>query len=210
MTVKANQIGDVRLNRLGFWPQGGVLWAGCRLPPCQQSQSGASLEELSSEPSAMRLCVACGCAALDISGTAQACFTRSGLAYDVGVPTFCAACDACARGCGAHHCRVSAHRSAGLHASLCCSNRFRRVCIRAMKRGRCFRCHPTIKLVADLYSRRVWILPVTHMQGKRCQRDIKLRTQGSISRCFSQRLAHAVHPLVRFIGADRKWQMTSA
>jgi 2'-5' RNA ligase len=24
----------VRLNRLGFWPQGGVLWAGCRLPPC--------------------------------------------------------------------------------------------------------------------------------------------------------------------------------
>lgn len=26
----------VRLNRLGFWPQGGVLWAGCRLPPCHQ------------------------------------------------------------------------------------------------------------------------------------------------------------------------------
>ncbi len=26
----------VRLNRLGFWPQGGVLWTGCRLPPCHQ------------------------------------------------------------------------------------------------------------------------------------------------------------------------------
>ena len=28
----------VRLNRLGFWPQGGVLWAGCRLPPCHQGR----------------------------------------------------------------------------------------------------------------------------------------------------------------------------
>jgi len=26
----------VHLNRLGFWPQGGVLWAGCRLPPSHQ------------------------------------------------------------------------------------------------------------------------------------------------------------------------------
>ncbi|MDO9449002.1 MAG: 2'-5' RNA ligase family protein, partial [Rugosibacter sp.] len=34
---------DVRvcLNRLGFWPQGGVLWAGCRLSPSHQRQRGA-------------------------------------------------------------------------------------------------------------------------------------------------------------------------
>lgn len=43
----------VRLNRLGFWPQGGVLWAGCRLPPCHQRRFFA-------EPSAMRLALHAG------------------------------------------------------------------------------------------------------------------------------------------------------
>lgn len=27
---------DLRLDRLGFWPQGGVLWVGCRQPPSHQ------------------------------------------------------------------------------------------------------------------------------------------------------------------------------
>lgn len=44
----------VRLDRLGFWPQGGVLWAGCRLPPCHQSQRDASLRELFADSLAMR------------------------------------------------------------------------------------------------------------------------------------------------------------
>ena len=37
----------VCLNRLGFWPQGGVLWAGCRLSPSHQRRPFA-------EPSAMK------------------------------------------------------------------------------------------------------------------------------------------------------------
>lgn len=32
---------DLRLDRLGFWPQGGIFWAGCRQPPSGQRRLSA-------------------------------------------------------------------------------------------------------------------------------------------------------------------------
>lgn len=34
---------DLRLDRLGFWPQGGILWAGCRQVPPRQHRLFAEL-----------------------------------------------------------------------------------------------------------------------------------------------------------------------
>lgn len=34
---------DLRLDRLGFWPQGGVLWAGCRKSPLRQRNACSAL-----------------------------------------------------------------------------------------------------------------------------------------------------------------------
>lgn len=40
---------DLRLDRLGFWPQGGILWAGCRQVPCSALPSGRRQHRLFAE-----------------------------------------------------------------------------------------------------------------------------------------------------------------
>jgi 2'-5' RNA ligase len=78
----------VRLNRLGFWPQGGVLWAGCRLPPCQQSQSGASLEELSSDSLAMRSALHSGALPWILAAQLKRALLAAGLPMTLASPHF--------------------------------------------------------------------------------------------------------------------------
>ncbi|WP_202636258.1 2'-5' RNA ligase family protein [Rugosibacter aromaticivorans] len=43
----------VRLNRLGFWPQGGVLWAGCRLLPSNQHRPVTDARLFADSPAMM-------------------------------------------------------------------------------------------------------------------------------------------------------------
>jgi 2'-5' RNA ligase len=63
----------VRLNRLRFWPQGGVLWAGCRLPPCQHQR------RLFAEPSAMRLALHAGALPWILAARLKSALSAAGL-----------------------------------------------------------------------------------------------------------------------------------
>jgi 2'-5' RNA ligase len=43
---EANPTRCVRLDRLGFWPQGGILWAGCRRSPSHQRRLFADADRM--------------------------------------------------------------------------------------------------------------------------------------------------------------------
>lgn len=77
--------------------------SGGFLAPRGRALGGLPFAAVSPAPSfceftSNEVCAAFRCAALDISRPAQKRFIGGGLAYDAGVPTFCAACDACALG----------------------------------------------------------------------------------------------------------------
>lgn len=46
---------DLRLDRLSFWPQGGILWAGCRQPPSGQRRLSAAFPAVLATRLATRL-----------------------------------------------------------------------------------------------------------------------------------------------------------